>query len=92
MADTEKLPTLMITAYVKTVLRVMLDKPRSWHSAPDICEVCSLPPQTVRGVLTRLEAAGWIASEWEEPGLRSTPPRRLYAFAPGGKAAASRAI
>lgn len=89
---TDTTPKLIITEYTRSVLLVMLDKPRSWHSAPDVADACGLTAQSVRGVLQRLESAGWLGSQWEEPGIRPTPPRRLYAFAAGGKAAAKRAI
>jgi hypothetical protein len=50
------------------------------------------PPGSVYPILERLEALGWVRSEWEDDPARSGPRRRLYELTDGGAVAAAAAV
>lgn len=52
----------------------------------------SRPPGSVYPILERLEALGWVRSEWEDDSARSGPRRRLYQLTDGGAVAATAAV
>lgn len=49
-------------------------------SGSDICKATSLPSGTVYPILSRLEQAGWLKSQWErgDPSHLGRPRRRFY--------------
>ncbi|MCG6954870.1 MAG: PadR family transcriptional regulator [Gemmatimonadetes bacterium] len=60
----------------------------------EIMRAARLPSGTVYPLLRRLEAAGLVASRWENPGKaqgEGRPPRRYYEPTPAGHAALAEA-
>lgn len=60
----------------------------------DIMDRSGLPDGTVYPALRRLEAEGWVTSDWEDAKAahrRGRPPRRYYRLTPEGQAALARA-
>jgi PadR family transcriptional regulator, regulatory protein PadR len=75
-----------VTLSVLRVLRVLLDHPSALHYGLDISKQAELKTGTIYPILTRLEEAGWVVSNWEEADPRTTgrPRRRLYKLTDGG--------
>lgn len=55
-----------MTLQTLAVLRVLLVRPAEENFGLRIAKRCNLPTGSVYPILARLEAAGWIASEWED--------------------------
>jgi DNA-binding PadR family transcriptional regulator len=55
-----------ITLQTLQVLRVLLDRPTGQHYGLEISRNARLPTGSIYPILIRLEAAGWVTSEWEE--------------------------
>ena len=71
------------------VLGVLLEaKDPLWGLA--IIKATGRPSGSVYPMLERLEQAGWIASSWEDEGVRRGPRRRLYALTKEGAAEAKK--
>lgn len=83
-----------MTLQTRMVLGVLLADPASEVYGLQIVEATGLPPGTIYPILSRLEAAGWIDSRWEEVDQHAAgrPRRRYYRFtaAPADGAAAAR--
>jgi DNA-binding PadR family transcriptional regulator len=62
------------------VLRFLLEKPREGRSGADMSKATKVGSGTLYPMLARLEAAGWLASEWEviDPSVAGRPRRRFY--------------
>jgi PadR family transcriptional regulator len=78
------------TRRMKRVLLVLLTGAPELSGYP-ICRAAATGPGSVYPELTRLERAGWVASEWEKgrpPGQR----RRFYRLTPYGRRAAFRVL
>lgn len=61
----------------------------------EIMELTGLPSGTVYPILRRLEAAGWLASDWEEDDearAQGRPRRRYYVLAAPGREALTAAV
>jgi DNA-binding PadR family transcriptional regulator len=78
-----------MTLQTQLVLRAMLDKPASEYYGLQLCEETGLPGGTVYPILARLEQAGWVVSNWEDPAEHipeGRPRRRYYRLADEGAA------
>lgn len=54
----------------------------------DIMEITGLPSGTVYPALRRLEASGYVSSDWEDAGQarrKQRPRRRYYVLTPSGR-------
>ncbi|MGW4241149.1 PadR family transcriptional regulator [Nocardia sp. NPDC004722] len=76
------------------VLRVLLVQPERENYGLRISQRCGLPTGSIYPILARLEAADWIASEWEDidESVEGRRRRRLYRLTDGGAANARTAI
>jgi DNA-binding PadR family transcriptional regulator len=76
------------------VLRALLDGGPSDRYGLRICEETGLPSGTVYPILSRLERAGWLDSEWEavDPVSEGRPRRRIYTLSKAGAETARRKI
>ncbi len=62
------------------VLRFMIEQPRASRSGAEIAKATKVGSGTLYPLLARLEAAGWLTSQWEnvDPSEVGRPRRRLY--------------
>src|SRR5262245_54188233 len=62
------------------VLRMLVEQPSKGTSGAEIAKATGVSSGTLYPLLARLEAAGWLKSQWEnvEPGAVGRPRRRLY--------------
>jgi DNA-binding PadR family transcriptional regulator len=84
-----------ITATVGAVLAVFLSEPDTQRYGLELMRATGYPSGTLYPVLTRLQDAGWVVTEWEDAEIaRATgrPPRRYYRLTPDGAVAARRAV
>jgi len=86
-------PLSRLTPATADVLETLLGAPEPvWGLR--IVQQTGRPAGSVYPILSRLEAAGWVVSVWEDDPGRSGPRRRLYELtadgAPAARAAAAR--
>jgi PadR family transcriptional regulator PadR len=76
------------------VLSVMLDHPSGTHYGLALSRRAELPTGTIYPILTRLEQAGWVESNWEnvQPVDAGRPRRRLYRLTEDGTEKADNAL
>lgn len=84
-------PLSRITAATVDVLTV-LDAPGEPLWGLLVIKQSGRPAGTVYPILERLEAAGWVTSQWESDDARTGPRRRYYELTEDGGAAAKRTI
>jgi len=62
------------------LVRFLVDQPTVGRSGAEISRVIKVSSGTLYPLLARLEAAGWLKSEWEniEPSEAGRPRRRYY--------------
>jgi len=62
------------------VLHFLIQQPTAHRSGADIAKATGVGSGTLYPLLARLEAAGWLSSQWEkvEPSEAGRPRRRLY--------------
>lgn len=62
------------------VLRFLLENPREGRSGAEMSKATKVGSGTLYPMLARLEAAGWLSSEWEviDPKEAGRPRRRFY--------------
>lgn len=73
--------TPRMTLQTQLVLRVLLEEPAGQRYGLELCESAGLPAGTIYPILARLEQAGWVNSEWEDPAVHEEagrPRRRCY--------------
>lgn len=73
------------------VLGAMLEEPIAWHYGLRLGKEAKIAAGTIYPMLSRLEAAGWLESKWEQAGAENEgrPRRRLYRLTGAGELAAS---
>jgi DNA-binding PadR family transcriptional regulator len=84
-----------MTTQTVAVLSVMVDEPGKAHYGLVIARRAGLKTGTLHPILARLQQAGWLSSEWEDPAGHEDagrPRRRYYRFTDEGERAARRAI
>jgi DNA-binding MarR family transcriptional regulator len=81
MASTPKMSSSVIS-----VLEVFLTDPGTVRYGLELGASTGLASGTIHPVLARLEAAGWLDSEWEQvdPSSVGRPRRRFYRLTPVG--------
>jgi len=69
------------------VLRFLLQTPRDGRSGAAMAKATGVGSGTLYPMLARLEAAGWLTSEWEaiDPREAGRPRRRFYRLTPVGQ-------
>ncbi|SBT45268.1 transcriptional regulator, PadR family [Micromonospora auratinigra] len=83
-----------MTIPVAKVLSAFLADPEAPRYGLDLMTLTGLPSGTLYPVLHRLQAAGWLAAEWEEvdPSAAGRPARRYHRLTPEGLRAARQAL
>jgi PadR family transcriptional regulator len=76
------------------VLRFLLETPREGRSGAEMAKATKVGSGTLYPMLARLEAAGWLTSEWEaiDPSEAGRPRRRFYKLTAVGQNNARRAL
>jgi PadR family transcriptional regulator len=76
------------------VLRFLLETPREGRSGAEMAKATRVGSGTLYPMLARLEAAGWLTSEWEviDPKEAGRPRRRFYRLTAVGQNNARRAL
>ena len=62
------------TLQVLTVLRLLLDHPTAAQYGLELSKQAGLATGTIYPILTRLEQAGWVVSDWETASRCLRPP------------------
>jgi PadR family transcriptional regulator, regulatory protein PadR len=77
---------MRLTIPLAKVLAVFLSDVESARYGVDLMEESGLGSGTVYPILQKLQAAGWVSSEWEqaEPAQLGRPARRYYLLTPNG--------
>lgn len=83
-----------MSSAVVRVLQTFLETPRSARYGLELGAATGLPSGTIHPVLARLEAAGWVESQWEsvDPSAVRRPRRRFYRLTPAGTEQARTAL
>ena len=89
-SNSEIRPTLQMLR----ALKVLMDSRGYKASGADVMKIAGLPSGTVYPLLARMEAAGWLRSEWEEisPSDEGRPRRRYYFLTGVGQKAGQSAL
>ncbi|MEU7762227.1 PadR family transcriptional regulator [Micromonospora aurantiaca (nom. illeg.)] len=71
---------MRLTIPVAKVLSALLAEPEAPRYGLDLMRLTGLPSGTLYPVLHRLQAAGWLAADWEDvdPAAAGRPARRYY--------------
>lgn len=85
---------LRVTLQTLQVLRVLLDDPTDEHYGLEISKNAGLPTGSIYPILARLEAAGWVVSEWEniDEATEGRRRRRYYRLTSDGVEIARREV
>jgi DNA-binding PadR family transcriptional regulator len=77
---------MRLTIPVARVLAVFLSDVGTARYGVDLMEQAGLGSGTVYPILQKLQAAGWVSSEWEQedPTELGRPVRRYYLLTPNG--------
>lgn len=83
-----------ITRQTERVLAAFLREPNRDRYGLEIGKSAGLKSGTLYPILARLEAAGWVVSEWEQidPSVEGRRPRRYYRLTGEGKRIARDAV
>jgi PadR family transcriptional regulator, regulatory protein PadR len=76
------------------VLRFLMKTPRDARSGAEMSKETKVGSGTLYPMLARLEAAGWLTSEWEmiDPSEAGRPRRRFYRLTAVGQNSAQKAL
>ena len=76
------------------VLLFLLETPRQGRSGAEMSKATKVVSGTLYPMLARLEAAGWLVSEWEaiDPSEAGRPRRRFYTLTGLGQNRAGEAL
>lgn len=79
-----------MTIQTQAVLAALLQDPTAGRYGLDLSKSVGYPSGTIYPILARLEAAGWIDSEWEQidPSAEGRRRRRYYRITAEGERAA----
>ncbi len=88
------LASVKMHAATVDVLRQFLANPTAELHGYELCRRTGLQSGTVKPMLDRLAAAGWLTSSWEQldPTAQGRPPRRYFRLTPQGRDEASAAV
>jgi PadR family transcriptional regulator, regulatory protein PadR len=69
-----------LTQQALKVLRFLMETPREGRSGAEVTKETKVGSGTLYPMLARLEAAGWLKSEWEtsDPSETGRPRKRFY--------------
>jgi DNA-binding PadR family transcriptional regulator len=76
------------------VLRFLMETPREGRSGAEMSKATKVGSGTLYPMLARLEAAGWLKSEWEviDPSEAGRPRRRFYKLTAVGQNNAQKSL
>jgi PadR family transcriptional regulator, regulatory protein PadR len=76
------------------VLRFLMETPREGRSGAEMSKATKVGSGTLYPMLARLEAVGWLTSEWEviDPSKAGRPRRRFYRLTAIGQNSAREAL
>ncbi|WP_439427288.1 PadR family transcriptional regulator [Micromonospora sp. LA-10] len=85
---------MRLTIPVVKVLSALLAEPEAPRYGLDLMRLTGLPSGTLYPVLHRLQAAGWLAADWEDvdPVAAGRPARRYYRLTGEGVRSARLAV
>ena len=77
---------MRLTIHLAKVLAVFLSDVDTARYGADLMEQSGLGSGTIYPILQKLQAAGWVSSEWEQedPTELGRPVRRYYLLTPSG--------
>lgn len=83
-----------MTSHTLRLLAVLIETPAAKQYGFDLAKAARLQTGTLYPILARLEAAGWLSSEWEavDPSEVGRPRRRLYRLTGQGLNSGRRAL
>lgn len=84
-----------MTLQVQLVLRALLADPQASYYGLQLCDETGLLSGTIYPIVVRLEKAGWVTSDWEDPAehvAAGRPRRRYYRITEGGAEQARAAL
>ena len=83
-----------MTLQTQLVLRAFLDARREEQYGLELAKASGLPTGSIYPILARLEAAGWITSDWEmiDERAEGRPRRRYYRLTGYGVRASREAL
>lgn len=84
-----------MTLQTGMILEELIKNPAEARYGLELMNVVRLKSGTVYQILARLEKAGWLTSEWEDPAVHEAerrPRRRLYRLTPEGTEQARRVV
>jgi PadR family transcriptional regulator, regulatory protein PadR len=83
-----------LSAPTLKVLKLLLEKPTEGRSGADISRATGIGSGTLYPLTARLQAAGWLTSEWEiiDPAAEGRPRRRFYKLSAIGQTNALKAF
>jgi PadR family transcriptional regulator PadR len=84
-----------MTIQTGMILEQMVKNPADAMYGLELMNVINLKSGTVYQILARLERAGWLTSEWEDPAVHEAekrPRRRMYRLTPDGIEQARRVV
>ncbi|MFG3620822.1 PadR family transcriptional regulator [Nocardia sp. NPDC047654] len=83
-----------MTLQTLQVLQALLERPADEHYGLKISEHSGLPTGSIYPILTRLETAGWVTSDWEQidESVEGRRRRRYYQLTKNGATAAREEI
>lgn len=75
-----------VTAQLQRVILLFLRNPSEHYYGLQVAREAGLQRGTLYPILARLEAAGWVTSEWEtiDPSVEGRRPRRYYRLTDDG--------
>ncbi len=76
-----------LTGPTLKVLKLFLENPREAYAGAQITRLTKVGPGTLYPMLLRLEAHGWLTSEWEllDPSEAGRPRQRFYRISAMGQ-------
>lgn len=76
--------TRALSPHARTVLAVLLDAGGQWAHGYELAQLANVKSGTLYPLLIRLEAQGYLESEWQQPAEGGRPPRHAYRLTADG--------
>lgn len=72
----------------RSLLALLTQVGAEWSHGYDLCRALGIKSGTLYPLLIRLEAAGYLEAEWQQPADPGRPPRHAYRLTTTGRALA----
>ena len=86
------MPAPRFSPQTATLLRELLRSPARMRYGYELMSETDLASGTLYPILARLDALGWLDSEWEPPAQPGRPPRRKFRLNSDGREGAREMI